>query len=58
MTRLKVPPFRAATILVLVEGPIHGHPHMLRHACGYHLANKGKHTAEYSMLAPNRFKNL
>jgi len=46
---------------------VRAHPHMLRHACGYHLANKGKdtrslqgylghvdirHTAEYSMLAP------
>ncbi len=55
-------------------GPdVRAHPHMLRHACGYHLANKGKdtrslqgylghvdirHTAEYSMLAPNRFKNF
>jgi integrase len=49
------------------------HPHMLRHACGYALANKGKdtrtlqaylghrniaHTVRYAELAPGRFKGL
>lgn len=49
------------------------HPHMLRHACGYKLANDGvdtrslqgylghrnmQHTARYAALAPNRFKNF
>lgn len=49
------------------------HPHMLRHACGYYLANKGldtraiqaylghqniQHTVRYTELAPNRFKNF
>jgi integrase len=49
------------------------HPHMLRHACGYALANKGHDTraiqgwlghrsitstAVYTALAPNRFKNF
>jgi integrase len=49
------------------------HPHMLRHACGYKLANDGhdtralqaylghrniQHTVRYSELAPGRFKNL
>ena len=49
------------------------HPHMLRHACGYSLANKGtdtrliqdylghkniQHTVRYTKLAPNRFANL
>ena len=49
------------------------HPHMLRHACGYALANKGhdtralqaylghrniQHTVRYSELAPTRFKNF
>ena len=49
------------------------HPHMLRHACGYALANKGhdtralqaylghkniQHTVRYTELAPGRFKNL
>jgi integrase len=46
------------------------HPHMLRHACGFHLANKGvdtrslqaylghrniQHTVRYTELAPTRF---
>jgi site-specific recombinase XerD len=49
------------------------HPHMLRHACGYDLANRGadtrliqgylghrniQHTVRYTELAPNRLKNL
>jgi type 1 fimbriae regulatory protein FimB len=49
------------------------HPHMLRHACGYALANKGhdlrtiqdylghrdpKHTAIYTRTAATRFENL
>ena len=49
------------------------HPHQLRHACGYALANKGtdtrtlqaylghrsiEHTVRYTELAPDRFKNL
>jgi site-specific recombinase XerD len=49
------------------------HPHMLRHACGYALANKGHDTraiqgwlgprsitstAVYTALAPNRFQRL
>lgn len=49
------------------------HPHMLRHACGYALANKGhdtralqaylghksiQHTVRYSELAPTRFKDF
>ncbi len=49
------------------------HPHMLRHSCGYALANKGcdlrtiqdylghrdpKHTAIYTRTAANRFENL
>src|SRR6478752_3533087 len=43
------------------------HPHMLRHACGYKLANDGvdtrslqayliQHTVRYTELAPTRFK--
>jgi site-specific recombinase XerD len=45
------------------------HPHMLRHACGFALANKGhdthalqaghtniQHTVRYIELAPGRFK--
>jgi site-specific recombinase XerD len=49
------------------------HPHMLRHGCGYALANAGhdtralqawlghkniQHTVRYSELAPDRFKNF
>ena len=49
------------------------HPHMLRHACGYYLANKGvdvrtiqnylghrrlEHTVRYTELAPGRFDGL
>jgi site-specific recombinase XerD len=49
------------------------HPHMIRHACGYALANKGHDTraiqgwlghrsitstAVYTALAPNRFKDF
>ena len=49
------------------------HPHMLRHACGYALANKGhdtralqahlghrniQHTVRYTELSPARFKDF
>ncbi len=49
------------------------HPHMLRHACGYALANEGhdtralqaylghrniQHTVRYTELAPTRFKDF
>ena len=49
------------------------HPHMLRHACGFKLANDGvdtrslqhylghkniQHTVRYSELSPDRFKNF
>jgi type 1 fimbriae regulatory protein FimB/type 1 fimbriae regulatory protein FimE len=49
------------------------HPHMLRHACGFALANKGhdtravqaylghrniQHTVRYTELAPDRFKTF
>jgi site-specific recombinase XerD len=49
------------------------HPHMLRHACGYKLANDGvdtrtiqgylghksiQHTVRYTELAPTRFRGL
>lgn len=49
------------------------HPHMLRHACGYALANAGHdtraiqhylghrnivHTTRYTEMAPDRFKNF
>ena len=49
------------------------HPHMLRHACGYALANRGhdtralqaylghrniQHTVRYSEMSPTRFKDF
>lgn len=52
---------------------IKAHPHMLRHATGYHLANEGQdlrviqdylghrsiqHTVLYTRLAPERFRRL
>jgi integrase len=61
---------RAATSAGL---DLKAHPHMLRHACGYALANKGHDTraiqawlghrsitstAIYTALAPNRFKDF
>ncbi len=54
-----------------IEFPVH--PHMLRHACGYALANRGMdtrslqaylghasitHTVRYTELAPTRFRGL
>jgi type 1 fimbriae regulatory protein FimB/type 1 fimbriae regulatory protein FimE len=53
--------------------PLKIHPHMLRHACGYALANSGhdtrslqaylghsniQHTVRYTELAPDRFKHF
>jgi integrase len=63
-------PLRAAASAGL---KLKAHPHMLRHACGYALANKGHDTraiqawlghrsitstAVYTALAPNRFKDF
>jgi type 1 fimbriae regulatory protein FimE len=54
-----------------LEFPVH--PHMLRHACGFKLANDGQdtraiqlylghrniqHTVRYTQLSPGRFKNF
>lgn len=71
-------PFTTAGVARMVERagiaaklPFKAHPHMLRHACGYALANKGhdtralqaylghkniQHTVRYTELAPTRFK--
>jgi type 1 fimbriae regulatory protein FimB/type 1 fimbriae regulatory protein FimE len=53
--------------------PFPVHPHMLRHACGYKLANEGHdtrslqqylghkniaHTVRYTELSPDRFKSF
>jgi integrase len=58
---------------VAAKMPFPVHPHMLRHACGFVLANKGtdtrtlqaylghrsiQSTVRYTELAPGRFKNL
>ena len=73
-------PFSVAGLAKLVERagieakmPFKVHPHMLRHATGYALANKGtdtrtlqaylghrsiQSTVRYSELAPGRFRNL
>lgn len=57
----------------LANIPFPVHPHMLRHACGYKLANDGRdtrsiqgylghrniqHTVRYTDLAPDRFKDF
>jgi integrase len=73
-------PFMTAGFARMIERAAAGaglelkaHPHMLRHACGYALANKGHDTraiqgwlghrsitstAVYTTLAPNRFKDF
>lgn len=58
---------------IVAKMPFKVHPHMLRHACGYVLANRGtdtrtlqaylghrsiQSTVRYTELAPGRFKNL
>jgi site-specific recombinase XerD len=73
-------PFTAAGFARMIERAgqeakfgFKAHPHMLRHACGYTLANKGvdtralqaylghkniQHTVRYSELSPSRFKDF
>jgi integrase len=73
-------PFTTAGFARMIERAAAGaglelkaHPHMLRHACGYALANKGHDTRAiqgwlghrsitstevYTALAPNRFKDF
>lgn len=58
---------------IVAELRISTHPHMLRHACGYYLANKGfdtraiaeylghkslEHTYRYTAIAPGRFNDF
>ena len=62
-----------ARLAVLAKFPFPVHPHMLRHACGYKLANDGRdtralqhylghknimHTVRYTELSSERFKNF
>ncbi len=68
---------QAANYLIAAAGERAGlngvHPHMLRHACGYYLANAGvdlrtmqdylghrdpKHTVRYTRIAGRRFEGL
>ncbi len=69
---------RAVGLMVAKAGKIAAlkisvHPHMLRHACGYYLANKGvdtraiaeylghrslDHTYRYTAIAPGRFRDF
>ena len=73
-------PFSTAGIARMVERAggeaklgFKAHPHMLRHACGYALANRGQdtralqaylghkniqHTVRYTELSPGRFKDF
>ncbi len=62
-----------ARVGVLAKLPFSAHPHMLRHACGFKLANEGHdtrslqhylghknitHTVRYTEMAPDRFKGF
>src|ERR1700694_813777 len=62
-----------ARLGAVAKFPFPIHPHMLRHACGYKLANDGQdtralqhylghknimHTVRYTELSPERFKNF
>ncbi len=68
---------RAANHMIAAAGKRAGlgrvHPHMLRHSCGYALANKGqdfrliqdclghrdpKHTSRYTRVAASRFEGV
>jgi integrase len=73
-------PFTTSAVAKLIEQagvgaklPFKVHPHMLRHACGYKLANDGvdtralqaylghkniQHTVRYTELSPTRFKGF
>ena len=80
---LEMAGFRSSrfTVCVLIRkyadaaglGKLEIHPHMLRHACGYSLADRGAdtrliqdylghknitHTVRYTKLAPGRFTGL
>jgi len=79
-TSERAAPFSTAGFARMIERagkeaklPLKAHPHMLRHACGYALANKGhdtralqaylghkniQHTVRYTELSPTRFKDF
>ena len=71
LTRQAVNDLLAVAATRAALAPIH--PHMLRHSCGFHLANRGfdlrliqdylghrdpKHTAHYTRVAGSRFEDL
>jgi len=71
LTRQAVNELLAAAAKAAGLAPVH--PHMLRHACGFYLANRGfdlrliqdylghrdpKHTAHYTRVAGHRFEEL
>jgi type 1 fimbriae regulatory protein FimB len=78
LSRFKRIPRSSINYLVEVTGvraglAFHVHPHMLRHGCGYALANRGydlrviqdylghrdpKHTTRYTRTAARRFEGL
>jgi integrase len=68
-------PFDPRSTLLVCNSPTapDPHPHMLRHACGFRLANDGhdtralqhylghkniQHTVRYTEMAPDRFKDF
>jgi len=71
-------PLHRSTVNLLLQKyshvlPLHAHPHMLRHACGYALADQGadtrliqdwlghrsiQHTVKYTASNPARFQRL
>ena len=66
-------PFTTAGFARMVERAGAAHPHMLRHACGYALANRGhdtralqaylghrniQHTVRYTELSPTRYRDF
>ena len=66
-------PFTTAGFARMIERCFKAHPHKLRHACGFALANKGhdtralqaylghrniQHTVRYTELSPKRFKDF
>jgi site-specific recombinase XerD len=79
-TSERAAPFTAAGFARMIERAgqearfgFKAHPHMLRHACGYTLVNKGvdiralqaylghkniQHTLHYTELSPARFKDF
>jgi site-specific recombinase XerD len=69
----KTPTYSFLRVGEAAKMPFSIHPHMLRHACGFKLANDGhdtralqhylghkniQHTVRYTEMAPDRFKDF